>query len=106
MDDTQVRERLTQVEEAVRRAGEVLTRMREDNDRLRREVKRLEDERRQVISQVDAILKEQAPWRERAAALLAEPKKVHWIVENGTERARTVARQTMRDVRAAMGLNY
>jgi len=24
----------------------------------------------------------------------------------GTERARTVARQTMRDVRVAMGLNY
>jgi tryptophanyl-tRNA synthetase len=55
---------------------------------------------------IDAIVAEQAPWRERAAALLAEPKKVHWIVENGTERARTVARQTMRDVRAAMGLDY
>jgi hypothetical protein len=53
-----VRERLTQVEEAVRRAGDVLTRMREDNDRLRREIKRLEDERRQVVSQVDAILKD------------------------------------------------
>ncbi len=55
---------------------------------------------------IDAIVAGQAPWRERAAALLAEPKKVHWIVENGTERARTVARQTMRDVRAAMGLDY
>jgi tryptophanyl-tRNA synthetase len=55
---------------------------------------------------IDAIVAEQAPWRERAAALLAEPKKVHWIVENGTERARTVARQTMRDVRSAMGLAY
>jgi tryptophanyl-tRNA synthetase len=42
----------------------------------------------------------------RAAALLADPKKVHWIVEMGTERARTVARQTMKDVRGAMGLNY
>jgi uncharacterized protein (DUF3084 family) len=58
MEDNQVLERLTQVEEAVRRAGDVLTRMREDNDRLRREVKRLEDERRQVVSQVDAILKD------------------------------------------------
>ena len=55
---------------------------------------------------IDAIVAGQAPWRERAAALLAEPKKVHWIVENGTERARTVARQTMRDVRSAMGLDY
>ena len=33
-------------------------RLREDNDRLRREVKRLEDERRQVLTQVDAILKD------------------------------------------------
>jgi tryptophanyl-tRNA synthetase len=55
---------------------------------------------------IDAIVQEQQPWRERAAALLADPKKVHWIVEMGTERARTVARQTMRDVRSAMGLNY
>ena len=51
-------DRLTQLEGAVRRAGETLTRMREDNDRLRREVKRLEDERRQVLTQVDAILKD------------------------------------------------
>ncbi len=55
---------------------------------------------------IDAIVQEQQPWRERAAALLADPKKVHWIVEMGTERARTVARQTMKDVREAMGLNY
>jgi tryptophanyl-tRNA synthetase len=55
---------------------------------------------------IDAIVAEQKPWRERAAAYLADPKKVHWIVEMGTERARTVARQTMRDVREAMGLNY
>ena len=37
---------------------------------------------------------------------LANPKQVHWIVEVGTERARTVARETMRDVRDAMGLSY
>jgi tryptophanyl-tRNA synthetase len=55
---------------------------------------------------IDAIVAQQKPWRERAAALLAEPKKVHWIVENGTEKARLVARQTMKDVREAMGLNY
>ena len=55
---------------------------------------------------IDAIVAEQKPWRERAEAYLADPKKVHWIVEMGTERARTVARQTMRDVRVAMGLNY
>lgn len=55
---------------------------------------------------IDAIVAEQRPWRERAEAYLADPKKVHWIVEMGTERARTVAKQTMRDVRTAMGLNY
>jgi tryptophanyl-tRNA synthetase len=55
---------------------------------------------------IDAIVKEQQPWRERAEAYLADPKKVHWIVEMGTERARTVARQTMKDVRVAMGLTY
>jgi tryptophanyl-tRNA synthetase len=55
---------------------------------------------------IDAIVKEQQPWRERAEALLANPKQVHWIVEMGTERARTVARQTMKDVRSSMGLNY
>jgi tryptophanyl-tRNA synthetase len=55
---------------------------------------------------IDAVLKEQAPWRERAEPFLTNPKRVHWIVEVGTERARTVARQTMKDVRGAMGLNY
>ncbi|MDQ2928983.1 MAG: tryptophan--tRNA ligase [Pseudomonadota bacterium] len=55
---------------------------------------------------IEAIQREQAPWRERAEAYLADPKRVHWIVEVGTERARTVARQTMREVREAMGLSY
>ena len=55
---------------------------------------------------IDAILAEQQPWRERAEQYLSNPKHVHWIVEMGTERARTVARQTMKDVREAMGLGY
>jgi len=55
---------------------------------------------------IDAIVKEQAPWRDRAEKYLANPKQVHWIVEMGTERARTVARQTMKDVRDVMGLSY
>ena len=55
---------------------------------------------------IEAIVREQAPWRERAAAYLADPKRVHWILEVGTERARTVARETMREVREAMGLAY
>ena len=55
---------------------------------------------------IDGVLKEQQPWRERAESYLSNPKQVQWIVENGTERARTVAKQTMRDVRDAMGLLY
>jgi tryptophanyl-tRNA synthetase len=55
---------------------------------------------------IDAIVKEQQPWRERAERYLSNPKQVHWIVEMGTERARTVARQTMKDVRSAMGISY
>jgi tryptophanyl-tRNA synthetase len=55
---------------------------------------------------IDGIVKEQQPWRERAEQYLADPKRVHWIVEVGTERARTVARRTMKDVRDAMGLGY
>jgi len=55
---------------------------------------------------IDGILAQQQPWRERAEQYLTNPKQVHWIVEMGTERARTVARQTMKDVREAMGLNY
>jgi tryptophanyl-tRNA synthetase len=55
---------------------------------------------------IDAVLREQQPWRDRAEQYLANPKHVHWIVEMGTERARTVARQTMKDVRDVMGLAY
>jgi tryptophanyl-tRNA synthetase len=55
---------------------------------------------------IDAIVREQQPWHERAEAYLTNPKQVQWIVEVGTERARTVARQTMRDVREAMGIDY
>ncbi len=55
---------------------------------------------------IDAIQKEQVPWRERAETYLSNPKKVHWIAEVGTERARSVAKETMREVREAMGLVY
>jgi chromosome segregation ATPase len=51
-------ERLAQLEEAVRRAADALGRLREENAQLKREVRRLGDERKQVLSQVDAILKD------------------------------------------------
>jgi hypothetical protein len=53
-----VLERLAQLEEVVRRASDSLVRLREENEQLRREVARLGDERRQVASQIDVILKD------------------------------------------------
>jgi len=53
-------ERLAQLEEAVRRAAEALGHLREENAQLKREVKRLGEERKQVLGQVDAILKDLA----------------------------------------------
>jgi tryptophanyl-tRNA synthetase len=55
---------------------------------------------------IDAIVAEQAPWRERAEPFLKDPRKVIQILDAGNERARQVARETMRDVREAMGLGY
>jgi predicted nuclease with TOPRIM domain len=51
-------ERLAELEAAVRRAVDALGRLREENAQLRREAKRLADERRQVVVQVDGILKD------------------------------------------------
>jgi cell division protein FtsB len=53
-----VTERLVQLEEAVRRASDALVKLRDENHHLRREVDRLQEERRQSISQIDAILKD------------------------------------------------
>ena len=53
---------------------------------------------------IDAILEEQAPMRERAAPYLKDPLLLDSIVADGCERARKLARETMRDVRSAMGL--
>lgn len=51
-------DRLAQLEEAVRRAAEALGHLRQENAQLKREVKRLGEERRQVLGQVDGILKD------------------------------------------------
>jgi tryptophanyl-tRNA synthetase len=53
---------------------------------------------------IEAVQQLQAPWRERAKELAADTKKVHWILELGAERARAVARKTLKEVRSAMGL--
>ena len=55
---------------------------------------------------LDAILKEQAQFRERAQPYLDDPSLVRAIVADGCEKARKVAQETMRDVREAMGIDY
>ena len=53
-----VLERLTQLEAAVRRAGDAIAKLRDENERLKRDARRLEDERKQVLTKVDGILKD------------------------------------------------
>ncbi len=55
---------------------------------------------------IDGILREQAPMRERAQTFLDDPILLRNIIADGNQKARTLAQETMRDVRAAMGLNY
>ncbi len=55
---------------------------------------------------IEGILKEQAPMRERAQMYLDDPTLVKNIIADGCEKARELARETMRDVREAMGLEY
>ena len=55
---------------------------------------------------IDAILREQQPMLERAEPYISNPKIVRDIVDAGTDKARITARETMQDVRSAMGLNY
>lgn len=65
MADDIVLARLAQLENAVRKAGEALARLRDDNARLtqengqlKREIARHGDERRQVLTQIDTLLKD------------------------------------------------
>jgi tryptophanyl-tRNA synthetase len=55
---------------------------------------------------IAAVLEEQKPMRERAQQYLDDPTLVRNIIADGCEKARELARDTMRDVREAMGLSY
>ncbi|MEY3746239.1 MAG: Tryptophan--tRNA ligase [Pseudomonadota bacterium] len=55
---------------------------------------------------IDAINKELKPIQERAFHYIEDPDLVKNIVAEGCEKARKLARETMREVREAMGLNY
>lgn len=55
---------------------------------------------------IDAVLAEQAPMHERAQKYLDDPTLVKNIVADGCDKARALARETMREVREVMGLHY
>ncbi len=55
---------------------------------------------------IDAVVAEQTPIRERAKQFAADPELVNSIVLEGSEAARDVARETLEDVRSAIGISY
>lgn len=55
---------------------------------------------------IDAVLKEQAPIRERAMEYDGNPDVVRSIITEGCEVARDAAQETLEDVRESMGLTY
>jgi len=55
---------------------------------------------------IDTILKEQEPIRERANEYLNDPETVRGIIAEGCDAARDIAKETLDEVREAMGLSY
>ncbi len=55
---------------------------------------------------IDAVLAELKPMQERGEEYAGQPDVVRNIINEGCERAREVARETMDDVRHAMSLDY
>jgi tryptophanyl-tRNA synthetase len=55
---------------------------------------------------VDSVLAELEPVQERAVEFEQDPARVRTIINEGSEAARDLARQTLEEVRAAMGLEY
>lgn len=55
---------------------------------------------------IDAIQSELKPIRERVQEYARHPEEVQRIIKEGSEAAREVARETMVEVRQAMGLSY
>ncbi len=55
---------------------------------------------------IDAVKAELAPIRERAQEFIEQPQLVRNIITEGNEEARDVARETLKEVRGAMGLSY
>ncbi|BBB22421.1 tryptophanyl-tRNA synthetase [Abyssogena phaseoliformis symbiont OG214] len=55
---------------------------------------------------INAIEKELTPMQERIAKYQADPELIKQIIFEGSEKARSVAKETMIEVREAMGINH
>ena len=55
---------------------------------------------------IEAVLQELEPIQERAREFEQDPRRVRAIINEGSEAARDVARDTLEEVRHAMGLSY
>lgn len=55
---------------------------------------------------IDAINEEQAVMRERADQFIEQPDLVQSIIQEGSEKARAVARETLDDVKEAIGISH
>ena len=55
---------------------------------------------------IERVLAEQGPMMERAQRFIDDPSLVKSIIADGCDKAREIARETMREVRGAMGLDY
>jgi len=55
---------------------------------------------------IKSVVDELGPMQERIAKYQADPNLIQEIIFEGSERARVVAKETMEDVREAMGLTY
>ena len=55
---------------------------------------------------IDQLQQEQQLFRSRAAPYLEDAQLIRHVIQEGSENARTVAKETLEDVRSAIGLNY
>ena len=55
---------------------------------------------------MDAINEEQSVYRQRAEQFEEDPDLVNAILQEGSEKARAVARETMEDVKEAVGISH
>ena len=54
----------------------------------------------------DIMQEELAPIRKRREELAKDPEKIYEILRKGTEKARQKAKETLKEVKKAMMLNY